>query len=326
MAQKSESIEIGDIAAEAAAFDNRIRQRVASGFVPDLRRAVKCDYFYKSFWRDPQFIQLYVGKIVDGYLELLARHCGPAQRILDVGCGAGYVSLELARNGHHVVAIDISTVNIEIARRTLADNPFRDGFGSLHYDVLPFHEAEGQYDVVMFSVSLHHMPDAAGVVRRARELVRPGGYLLCHEPCHERFREQDAAQVALMRAILALTGHWYNPDEVTPHLSDEASFAAYVSGLQTEYVLERDPSEPQGQSPHDLEADGETMLTALRQNFVELEYRPGFSFIYRLLGGIRGSEPMIRALADFFALYDRVAVERYGLKPNFFSFIGRRQD
>lgn len=321
---KLNQIEVGDVAAEAEAFDKRISPRVAAGFIPDLRRAVRCEYFFKSFWRDPQFIRLYVGAIVEGYLELLSRHCGPAQSILDVGCGAGYVSLELARNGHHVVAIDISSANIEIARQTLAENPFHEGFGSLEYKLQPFHEVDGLFDVVLFSVSLHHMPDVEGVVARASKLVRPGGYVLCYEPCHERFREQDAAQVALIRAILALTGNWYDPDEVLPHLDGKAAFAEYVSALQTEYVLERDPNEPEGQSPHDLEADGQTMLAALRRNFVELEYRPGFSYIYRLLGGIRGPEPTIRALADFFALYDQQAVERYGLAPNHFYFIGRR--
>jgi SAM-dependent methyltransferase len=321
---KDAKIEVGDIAAEAKAFDDRISERVAAGFVPDLRRAVKCDFFYKSFWRDPQFVRLYVGRIVEGYLELLAKHCGPGRKILDVGCGAGYVSLELARNGHHVVAIDISKANIDVARRMLAENPYRDGFGSLRYEHQPFHLAEGAYDVVLFSVSLHHMPDVEGVVRRAREMVKPGGWLLCHEPCHERFREQDAAQVALIRSLLALTGHWYDDKEMAPHLGGEADFARYVEGVHTEYVLERDPSEPQGQSPHDLEADGETMLAELRRNFDEVEFRLGFSFIYRLLGGIRGSDETIRRLADLLALYDRLAVQRYGLAPNFFWFLGRR--
>ena len=325
MTDTKNSIEVGDIAAEAAAFDSRISERLVAGFVPDLRRAVKCEHFYKSFWRDPQFIQLYVGRIVEGYLELLSKHCGPKQRILDVGCGAGYVSLELARNGHDVVAIDISEANIKIARQTLADNPFVDGFGALSYEHLPFHMVEGSFDVVLFSVSLHHMPDVEGVVRRARELLRLSGHFLCYEPCHERFREQDAAQVGLIRAILALTGNWYDPSEVTPHLNSEASLANYISGLQTEYVMERDPSEPEGQSPHDLEADGATMLAALRRYSDEIVYRPGFSFIYRLLGGIRGSEQTIKALADFFAMYDRLAVEKYGLSPNHFYYLGRKK-
>lgn len=317
-------IDVGDLAAEAAAFDSRISERVAAGFVPDLRRAVKCEFFYKSFWRDPQFIRLYLGHIVDGYLDLLHRRCGAGLSILDVGCGAGYVSLELARNGHHVTAIDVSKANIDVARRMLAENPYRENFGSLRYEQLPFHLVDGQYDVVLFSMALHHMPDVTAVVRRSRDLTRPGGHFLCHEPCHERFREQDAAQVALIRAVLALTGHWYDPGEVTPHLAGDEGFATYVGGVQTEYVLERDPNEPQGQSPHDLEADGETMLNALRASFQEIEFRPGYSFIYRLLGGIRGPEERIRALADFLALYDRMAVERWNLAPNFFWFLGKR--
>jgi SAM-dependent methyltransferase len=324
MTSAGNPIDVGDITAEAAAFNKRIDERVAVGFVPDLRRAVKCEHFYKSFWRDPLFIRLYVGKIVEGYLDLLNRHCGRGLRVLDVGCGAGYVSLELARHGHHVVAIDISASNIEVAKQTLADNPFRDGFGSLRYEHLPFHLAAGSYDVVLFSVSLHHMPDPEGVVARARELTADGGYLLCYEPCHERFREQDAAQVALIRAILTLTGHWYDGNEIEPRLDSEESFARYVSALQTEYVMERDVNEPEGQSPHDLESDGATMLAALRRNFTEIEYRPGFSFIYRLLGGIRGTDSQIAALAKFFALYDAMAVKSYGLAPNHFYFLGKK--
>lgn len=325
MAEES-NIEVGDITAEAAAFDKRISDRVAAGFVPDLRRLVKCDYFYKSFWRDPLFVQLYLGRIVDEYLSLLAKHCGPAQRILDVGCGAGYVALELARNGYHVLGIDVSDANIQIARRMLAENPFRDGFGSLRYERTPFHLATGRYDVILFSVSLHHMPDPEAVVRRASDLLEPGGTILCCEPCHERFGERDAAQVALMRALLAATGHWHAADEVLPHITDEKSFAAYVKDVQIEYAMERDKNEPQGQSPNDLEADGKTMLAALRKNFDELEYKTGFSFIYRLLGGIRGDEATVHRLARFLAVYDRLAVSQYGLEPNFFYFVGRRKN
>jgi hypothetical protein len=66
------------------------------------------------------------------------------------------------------------------------------------------------------------------------------------------------------------------------------------------------------------------MLAALRRNFTEIEYRPGFSFIYRLLGGIRGTDSQIAALAKFFALYDALAVKSYGLAPNHFYFLGKK--
>jgi len=32
----------------------------------------------------------------------------PAQTIVEVGCGNGYLCLELARDGHNVIGIDVS--------------------------------------------------------------------------------------------------------------------------------------------------------------------------------------------------------------------------
>jgi len=308
---------------EAQAFDSRISERVQSGFIPDLRRAVKCDYFYKSFWRDPQFIDLYLGRINEAYLELLRKYCPKGATILDVGCGAGYMSLELARNGYHVTAFDISSASIEQAKEVLRTNPYTKDFGSLQYQVMPLHAAEGQYDVVLFSVSLHHMTDLTGSLDKAKALLKPGGHLLCYEPCHDRWTEADAAQVALIRGMLALTGRWYDPDDIRPQLFDEKGLKTLTSDIHVEYVEERDKHEA-GQSPHDNEATGMEMLAALRERFAELETRPGHSFIYRLLGGIRASDEETRELANFIAAYDRFAVQQGFLNPNGFYFIGQR--
>jgi 2-polyprenyl-3-methyl-5-hydroxy-6-metoxy-1,4-benzoquinol methylase len=309
---------------EAEAFDARISTRLKAGFIPDLRRAVKCDYFYKSFWRDPFFIQLYLGWIMEGLLDLLRTHCGAGLRILDVGCGAGYMSLEFARNGYHVKGIDISEECINAARQTLAENPFHEGFGSLEYHVLPYEKVTGQYDVVLFCVSMHHMKDVQGVVDKAYAMLPQGGHLLCYEPCHERFTWGDAAQVALIRGLMAIGGYWYEPAELEEAFRDEQGLNAYVSDLQTEYVLERDKNEPGGQSPHDLEVNGEEILAALRARFRELAVRPGCSFIYRLIGGLRGPEPVVHELARFIASYEHLMVEKGVLNPNMFFFLGRK--
>ena len=44
----------------------------------------------------------------------------PAQKILEIGCGNGYLSLELARDGHEVIGLDRSNNIIEVAERTRA--------------------------------------------------------------------------------------------------------------------------------------------------------------------------------------------------------------
>ena len=316
-------VEQNHIDEEAEAFDKRISERTKAGFVPDLRRAVKCDYFYKSFWRDPQFIDLYLGLINKGYLDLLGSYCSKDATILDVGCGAGYMSLELARNGYNVSAFDISASCIEEAKKVLADNPYKDNFGSLDYSVKALHEATGQYDVILFSVSLHHMPDLDGAVKKAKALLKSGGHLLCYEPCHDKWQHSDAAQVALIRGLLTLTGHWHDTEDTHNHLQDELGLNELVKEIHEEYYYERDKQES-GQSPHDNEASGEEILIALRREFCELEVRSGHSFIYRVLGGIRGSDIEIKKLANFIAVYDRLSVKNEFMNPNGFYFIGRK--
>lgn len=308
--------------AEAEAFDRRIRERLAAGFVPDLRRAVKCDYFYKSFWRDPHFARLHMGHKADLFLRMLQRHGGEGQRVLDVGCGAGYIALELARNGYHVTGIDLSTASLEAAKETLASNPYTENFGSLEYRRLPFEAVTGDYDAILFSGAIHHFHDPEAIICRAMRLLPTDGLLLCGEPCHEAWRREDAAQVALIRSLLALTGFWYEP--LTPGTEGDATaLETMIADIHSEYVLERDKNEAGGQSPNDNASSGQDILDALERHFTRLEYFPADSFLYRMLGGLRGPDSVTHRLADFLAAYDRYSVREGFLRPNGFYFAGR---
>src|SRR4051812_32847189 len=52
----------------------------------------------------------------------------PAQRVLELGCGVGRFSLNLARAGHQVVGVDFSPVAIEKARARAAGGAARPEF------------------------------------------------------------------------------------------------------------------------------------------------------------------------------------------------------
>jgi len=309
--------------AEAAAFDARITERERAGYIPDIRRAVKCDYFYKSFWRDPHYVCLFLGQVVDRYLEVFAKYGQPGMHILDAGCGAGYISLELARAGYHVRGIDVSASAVDAANRTLAENPFTEGFGSLEYAVQPVLEATGEFDAVLFSGVIHHFPNPERVVRQAAELLLPDGLFVCMEPCHECWRQEDAAQVALIRGLLSITGHWHESG-LAVSMKSPRDVAEYTREIHGEFTEERDAHETAGQSPHDNDCDGEAILAAVRGHFEELDLQSTNSFIYRLLGGLRGPEPEAHALADFITAYERQAVDDGWIQPNGFLFTGRR--
>jgi 2-polyprenyl-3-methyl-5-hydroxy-6-metoxy-1,4-benzoquinol methylase len=313
----------GHIEAEAAAFDARIRERLAAGFVPDLRRAAHCEYFYKSFWRDPHYVDLYLGEAARTFLDLLGRYATSGARILDVGCGAGYMTLEWARAGYDVLGVDISRICIDAARETLATSPFRDNFGSLRYEVSPFEEVTGTFDVVLFSGALHHFAELPPIMRKTSDLLSPNGLILCHEPYHEQWRVDDAAQVVLIRALLALTGYWYEPEPEGGLPDNPAALMALIDETQNEYIEERDTSET-AQSPSDNSSSGARIMEALHGSFEQLDCRPSVSFIYRLLGGLRGPTEITNRIADFLALYDRTGVAQGFLKPNGFYYAGRK--
>ena len=104
--------------AEDKAFTNRIKLRVSKGFVSDLRDLKKTKSFYKSFWRHPHYAKNMVGVMSDYYIKNFKTKLKKGSKILDLGCGPGYFSLELARNGFDVTGVDISEGAISEAIKT----------------------------------------------------------------------------------------------------------------------------------------------------------------------------------------------------------------
>jgi 2-polyprenyl-6-hydroxyphenyl methylase/3-demethylubiquinone-9 3-methyltransferase len=106
---------------------------------------------------------------------LRERH-GRHARLLDIGCGAGFLSNALALDGFDVVGIDSSDASLAIARR-------HDETGSVRYDVgdalaLPY-PAES-FDAVTAMDFLEHVEDPAAVVAEAARVLRPLGTFFFH--------------------------------------------------------------------------------------------------------------------------------------------------
>jgi SAM-dependent methyltransferase len=87
---------------------------------------------------------------------------------LDVGCGPGRMSLQLARRGHPVLGIDVTDAAVEAARTRGALAMVRDVFGPL--------PAEGRWDTVLLADgNIGIGGDPAALLARVTDLVAPGG-------------------------------------------------------------------------------------------------------------------------------------------------------
>lgn len=107
------------------------------------------------------------------YDQLLRELTSPESRVLDVGCGDGFLSARLAESGCEVVAIDADAGVLGRAQQRWAGHDIK----WVHGDVLTFPFPAGSFDVVVSNATLHHLPDTGSGLERLRELVRPGGCL-----------------------------------------------------------------------------------------------------------------------------------------------------
>jgi 2-polyprenyl-6-hydroxyphenyl methylase / 3-demethylubiquinone-9 3-methyltransferase len=97
-------------------------------------------------------------------------------KILDVGCGAGFLANALAEADYDVVGLDASEQSLRVARRY--DNSGRVQYQLGDANHLPY--AEGSFQVVCAMDFLEHVEQPAHIVAEAARVLAPGGLFFFH--------------------------------------------------------------------------------------------------------------------------------------------------
>ncbi|TME49480.1 MAG: class I SAM-dependent methyltransferase [Chloroflexi bacterium] len=121
---------------------------------------------WAAWARTPDFDAYW--KYAPAFFELVPP---PRGRTLEVGCGEGRVSRDLANRGHNVVAVDTSTELIGLARN--ADH--KSAYLRCDAAALPF-DTES-FDLAVFYNSLMDIDDMERAVVEAARVLRVGGTL-----------------------------------------------------------------------------------------------------------------------------------------------------
>jgi SAM-dependent methyltransferase len=110
----------------------------------------------------------------DEYLRLLG--IGPGHAVLDVGCGSGVVTRDVARRvspGGRAVGVDLGSEFVAIARELARTEGVAAEFREGSALALPF--ADGEFDVAVAATVLAHVPGGAAAVPEMARVVRSGG-------------------------------------------------------------------------------------------------------------------------------------------------------
>jgi ubiquinone/menaquinone biosynthesis C-methylase UbiE len=94
---------------------------------------------------------------------------------LDLGCGTGFLSLELAARGHRVTGIDFAPAMIAEARRKAAEGGFAIRFEEGDAESLPF--PAGRFDLAVCRHLLWTLPHPEAALDEWIRVLRPGGRL-----------------------------------------------------------------------------------------------------------------------------------------------------
>lgn len=146
----------------------------------------KSSRFWNYFSSDPEFSRQYFsnhsGALLLEYLATLVKFKG---RVLDYGCGPGYLIGHLLQRGIACEGVDFSAKSIEQLRLRFADHPlFR---GATVATEVPTPLLNASMDIVMSVEMVEHLFDEqlTPTLAEFHRLLRPGGTLIVTTPNEE---------------------------------------------------------------------------------------------------------------------------------------------
>ncbi len=106
----------------------------------------------------------------------------PCQRVLEIGCGKGQLSLALTEHANAVTGIDLSNEMLKIARSR------SQGIKNIRFEQTDYLQKDyppAYFDAILSVATLHHM-DLPSVLKRVKGDLKPGGKFLVIDLYEER--------------------------------------------------------------------------------------------------------------------------------------------
>ena len=137
-------------------------------------------------------------------------------RILDLGCGNGWMALQLARRPNtELWAVDVNLPELEQGARIAAAAA---GLSTIHFcfaDILETPLPDKQFDLIVLAASVQYFADLKILIAALKRLLRPGGEIhFLDSPFYPNEAERQRAQAGSRRYYSNLgvpeMAQWYH--------------------------------------------------------------------------------------------------------------------
>ena len=141
------------------------------------------------------------------YRVLLSRlDLAPSSKVLDVGCGTGYLLENMAeRQAIQGYGIDATQNMIDIAKEKCPDMTIQ----TSACEKTPFDD--GTFDILTACMAYHHFSDKSGFIKEAARILKTGGCLYIADP---RFPFPVRKTINGVLRLFKVTGKFFTPQEI----------------------------------------------------------------------------------------------------------------
>jgi 2-polyprenyl-3-methyl-5-hydroxy-6-metoxy-1,4-benzoquinol methylase len=269
--------------AEAKAFDKIVTQRSAKNFNYDLNTKKIFKFFYNNPWRYPDTRNIAFNEKINFIKKNIKKNC----KILEVGCGTGFLSIELVKSGHNVTGIDISKKSINIGIKTALNKLTKGQLKNLNFKNISYDEIvkyKNKYDAVIFFKTLHHLENTNKVIKNTNEILNKNGKIIIIEPLRN-----DISKINIAFALIArtLANTWENRrKKIIKNTKIENAFNELFKEYR--YIKSKKGFD---QSPNDNTIGSSKEVIKFVSKFFKIKkLEKKDVFKDKLIGGVRGKE------------------------------------
>ncbi len=265
---------------EAKSFDQIVNQRIKKKFAPFVHLKLKNNFLYNNPWRFPESQKISIKSKTDFVLD----NCKKNSKCLEIGCGLGTMSLELARNNHEVTGIDISSDSIKHAESFAKKYLNKKNRKKIEYKNISFgkYKTAKKFDRIIFFKSLHHLINTKKVLKKCFNLLNKNGKIIVVEPMRKNFKIENALIIYLIRRYLPT---WKNNKKNY----NTKNFSKDIRNIYNEYHYIDSINHTKSQSPYDNSLnDPKKLIKLIKKLFKIQKIYYTDSIQDKILGGLRG--------------------------------------